>query len=234
MHSQRVNRWIQNHQKSVLARHAAKQPQTSSIRSASRPSKRHRSKNARDMAKLHDETVQQAWKDLSARVKDEEMSEREKWKRYNAVIREVLADEALKEKYTAMADEANLESSRVGIQAGQTVPADFSIIPFVYVHHIDVATGSHLHLSDCIALRYMMQLNTMRSKLYQLSQGAKDSTWILSLWHPMASDLPTLSCRQTRYPRASRHIRYSKMRLTTHPCSPSEWTLRHLITIQDT
>lgn len=126
------------------------------------------------MAKIHDEKVQQAWRDLSARVKDEGMTQSERWKRYNAVIKEVLADEALNEKYTAMADEANSESSRVGIQAGQTVPADF--IPFVYVHHPDVATGSHLHFPDFIALRYLVRLTTTISKLCQLSQGAKGST----------------------------------------------------------
>lgn len=88
------------------------------------------------MAKLYDEKVQKAWKDLSAKVKSEGMTQSERWKRYNAVINEVLTDEALNAKYTEMARDANSESSYRWVPVGEAGSGDLQAIPSLYVHHL--------------------------------------------------------------------------------------------------
>lgn len=84
------------------------------------------------MAKLNDLKIRQKLNELSVLVKAKKITQSQRWKEYNEVVTELLQDDTLNAKYTAMAVAANSEDPRLSIGEESGVR---NFVPYMYVHY---------------------------------------------------------------------------------------------------
>lgn len=105
---QRVKKWIQNHQQSILKKHERNEPQSSFERLVAEQRKPPtRSKTARDMATRHDPVVLVKRAELYAQFKAGTISQSEMMFAINSTVTDRLRDEQLRARYSEMARSLN-------------------------------------------------------------------------------------------------------------------------------
>lgn len=105
---QRVKKWIQNHQQSILKKHERNEPQSSFKRLVAEKKKPSlRSKCNRDIASSLDPVVEAKRAELKAQLKAKTISQSEMMSAINSTVTDRLQDEQLRAHYTEMARGSN-------------------------------------------------------------------------------------------------------------------------------
>lgn len=110
---QRVKKWIQNHQQTILKKHERNEPQTSFERLVAEQKKPPaRSKTTRDMATKHDPVIREKRAELYEQLKAKTITQSEMLLALNSTVTDRLQDPQLRAHYSEMARDLNSSSAQ--------------------------------------------------------------------------------------------------------------------------
>lgn len=126
--SQRVKKWIENHQKTALDNHACGKAQHSSKRLVAEV-KKPRAKNARDIAAKNDPVVREKRRDLNKQMKSGAITRSKMVAELNRVVTIRLQDSELRKRYFELASRSSFSPRKTQSRG----PRELKIIQYVYV-----------------------------------------------------------------------------------------------------